>query len=88
MYKLIAVNVLGMLCLQIRGFQLGPMPEPRHLIGKVVDTDGKPVIEARIDHGTRPYACQTDREGNFALDTRASCRGPKDRVQKRTGTYT
>jgi hypothetical protein len=48
------------------------LPESQHLAGVVVDQEGNPVADARIDHSNDlPYAHQTDSEGRFALVTRA-----------------
>jgi len=44
----------------------------RHITGVVVDADGKPMAEARIDHsGDRRRAYLTDSNGKFELDTDA-----------------
>jgi hypothetical protein len=48
------------------------LPEARHINGTVVDHEGKPVGEARIDHSNdRQLVHQTDSQGTFAFDTRA-----------------
>lgn len=48
------------------------LPQGRHIVGMVVDPDGTPVAEARIDHsGVRGRPTQTNAEGRFELDTRA-----------------
>ena len=48
------------------------LPQPRHIVGVVVDADGKPVPEVRIDHtNDRGKAHTTDSSGKFELDTKA-----------------
>ena len=48
------------------------LPQPRHITGVVVASDGKPVAEARIDHSNyNGQSHQTDSNGRFELDTRA-----------------
>ncbi len=46
-------------------------PPPLHLDGVVVDTNGKPIVEASIDHTGNPQAYyKTDGNGRFAITTR------------------
>jgi hypothetical protein len=48
------------------------LPNPRHIEGVVVETDGRPVVGATIDHtNDRRRVHQTDSDGRFILDTRA-----------------
>ena len=48
------------------------LPQARHITGVVVDSEGKPVVGARIDHTTdRRHEIQTDSRGRFEVDTRA-----------------
>ena len=48
------------------------LPEVRHIVGVVVDQDGKPVAEAYIGHtDDRRQAHKTDADGKFVLDTKA-----------------
>jgi hypothetical protein len=46
-------------------------PEARHISGFVVDQEGKPVSQARIDHSSDQQVHQTDSDGRFAFDTKA-----------------
>jgi hypothetical protein len=48
------------------------LPQDRHVGGVVIDPEGNPVVDARIDHSNDlRRAHQTDSEGRFELDTRA-----------------
>lgn len=48
------------------------LPQARHIVGLVLDSEGRPIREAYVDHsGDRPWSRQTDSEGRFILDTRA-----------------
>ena len=48
------------------------LPEVRHVMGVVLDQDGKPVADAHIRHtDDRRQAHETDADGRFILDTRA-----------------
>lgn len=48
------------------------LPQARHIAGIVVDSEGKPVANANIDHSNdRPQEHRTDTTGRFELDTRA-----------------
>jgi hypothetical protein len=46
-------------------------PEWRTVSGRVVDTAGKPVASARIEHGDRRASHSTDVDGHFELTTEA-----------------
>jgi hypothetical protein len=53
-------------------FQELLLPQPRHIVGVVVEPDGRPVAGATIDHtNDRRRVHQTDSDGRFILDTRA-----------------
>lgn len=72
MWKIVSGVILVMACIGAQPFQDLLLPHARHIAGVVVDPEGKPVVEARIDHtGDRFRAFQTDSEGRFELDTRA-----------------
>ena len=59
-------------CMQAQTVQDVLLPESRHIAGMVFDPEGKPVVEARIDHsGDSRKNHQTDSKGRFELDTRA-----------------
>jgi len=48
------------------------LPHSQHVRGVVVDQDGAPVTDARVDHTSdRRKAHQTDSQGRFELDTQA-----------------
>jgi hypothetical protein len=48
------------------------LPKPRHIVGVVVDPEGRPVPNASIDHSNDlRRAHQTDSDGRFVLDTQA-----------------
>jgi hypothetical protein len=69
MWKLATWFILAAACGRTQGLLL---PQSRHIVGIVADSDGKPVAEARIDHANdRRQAHQTDSEGRFELDTDA-----------------
>jgi len=72
MWKVVIGVILVMVCIQAQTFQDLLLPQARHITGIVVDPEGKPVVEARIDHtNDRLQAHQTDSEGRFEVDTRA-----------------
>jgi hypothetical protein len=59
-------------CVHAQKWQDLLLPEPRHIVGVVVDQGGQPVAEARIDHSNdRGQVHQTDAQGRFELDTQA-----------------
>jgi hypothetical protein len=47
------------------------LPQARHIAGVVVDPEGRPVADARIDHSNSSGQGLTDSEGRFELDTKA-----------------
>jgi hypothetical protein len=68
----IVVGVILTACVQGQPLQSLLLPEARHIVGVVVDLEGKPIAEANIDHtGDLQHAHQNDSEGRFELDTRA-----------------
>jgi hypothetical protein len=72
MWKVLT-GLLGAVCV-LHSQAVNPylLPQPRHIVGLVLDSEGKPVSEAYIDHsGDRPWSHQTDSESRFVLDTRA-----------------
>jgi hypothetical protein len=72
MLRMLSALILTVSCLQ--GQPLGSLllPEAHHIVGTVIDSEGKPVAEARIDHSNDHLkAHQTDPSGRFELDTRA-----------------
>jgi hypothetical protein len=72
MWKIVIAVLLMVACMQAQTLQDLLLPQARHIAGVVVDPEGKPVVEARVDHSNdRRQAHQTDPEGRFELDTRA-----------------
>lgn len=72
MCKLVAGLVLAVACTQAQTLQELLLPQARHITGVVVDSEGEPVADARIDHSNdHRQAHQTDSDGRFELDTRA-----------------
>jgi hypothetical protein len=60
MWKIVAGVILALACIQAQAFKDFLRPQARHIVGIVVDPEGKPVAEARIDHSNdRPYAHQS-----------------------------
>lgn len=61
-----------MICAQAQPFQDLLLPQAQHIVGVVVDAEGKPVAKARIDHtGDYLHSYETDSHGRFELVTRA-----------------
>jgi hypothetical protein len=60
-------------CLPGQKWQDLLLPQAQHILGIVGDEDGKPVLEARVDHAefVRPQLHQTDSQGKFELTTQA-----------------
>src|SRR2546423_12517525 len=72
MRKIVIGVVLAVPWMKAQKFQDLLLPQERHIIGVVVDSEGKPVVEARIDHSNdNRQVHQTDSEGRFELNTRA-----------------
>jgi hypothetical protein len=72
MWKIMVAIVLVMGYVWAQPFQELLLPQARHVAGVVVDPDGKPVVEASIDHSNDyRHSYQTDSDGRFELDTRA-----------------
>jgi hypothetical protein len=69
MPRIIGLLVLAAACIQSQDLLL---PQAQHIAGVVVDSEGKAVAEAQIDHAMDgEHARQTDLNGKFELDTRA-----------------
>ena len=63
---------LAVACLDGQALNELLLPQSRHIVGAVVDTEGKPVAGARIDHSNDRFQIhQTDANGGFVLDTQA-----------------
>ena len=72
MWKMVVAVILATVCMEAQAFPDLLLPQARHITGVVVDPEGKPVVEARIDHtNQRRQAYQTDSEGRFELETTA-----------------
>jgi hypothetical protein len=72
MWKIVIVVIPVMVCMQAQTFRDLLLPQAKHIVGVVIDPEGKPVVEARIDHSNDSrQAHQTDSEGRFELDTKA-----------------
>jgi hypothetical protein len=72
MWKIVAGLVSAVALMQAQAFKDLLFPQARHIEGIVVDSEGKPIANARIDHSNDILqAHQTDTTGRFELDTRA-----------------
>jgi hypothetical protein len=72
MPKIVVGFILVMACIHAQSYQDLLLPQSRHLVVTVLDKDGKPIVEASIDHSNdRRRAHLTDSGGRFELDTRA-----------------
>jgi hypothetical protein len=72
MLKIVSGMLLAMACLDAQGLRDLLLPQDRHIVGTVVDPEGKPIPEARLDHtNDRRQLHQTDANGRFDLDTQA-----------------
>src|ERR1700730_4528131 len=72
MWKIVIAVLLMVACMQAQTLQDLLLPQARHIAGVVVDPEGKPVVEARVDHSNdRRQANQPPPAGRFELDTRA-----------------
>jgi hypothetical protein len=72
MWRTVEGTILIVACVQAQSFNDLLLPQSRHILGTVVDSEGKPIAEARIDHSNdRRQIHQTDSGGRFKLDTRA-----------------
>ncbi len=72
MWKAIAGVILAVAFIHAQALKDLLLPQTRHIVGMVVDTQGNPVVEAHIDHtNDRRHAYQTNSSGRFELDTRA-----------------
>jgi hypothetical protein len=72
MWRIVAVIVWAIVVMRAQPPKDLLLPKSRHMVGFVVDSGGKPVARADIDHANDPrQAYQTDSNGRFELDTRA-----------------
>jgi hypothetical protein len=67
----IVIGILVMFCIQAHALQDLLLPQARHIVGVVVDPEGKPVVDAHVDHSNDRQVHRTDSQGRFGLDTRA-----------------
>ena len=75
-YSLMRKLALGFMLVVVWGsaqtYQDLLLPESLHIVGVVVDPDGRTVVGASVDHsGDRRQVHQSDSDGRFVLDTRA-----------------
>jgi hypothetical protein len=69
---LIAAGVLTAAFLCAQTYRDLLLPQARSIVGTVLDVDGKPISEARIDHSDNPRErVTTDATGKFQIQTRA-----------------
>jgi hypothetical protein len=72
MLKIVSGLLLTVACLDGQGIRDLLLPQSRHIVGKVVDSDGRAIAEAQIDHSNdRRHAHQADANGRFELTTQA-----------------
>lgn len=72
MWKIVIGIIFMVARMQGQTYQDLLLAQERHIVGVVVDPEGKPVVEAHIDHSAdRQHEHQTDSAGKFELDTRA-----------------
>jgi hypothetical protein len=72
MWKLALGVIFVVVWTPAQTFQDLLLPEPRHIVGVVVEPDGRPVAEASVDHSNDYRRVhQTDSDGRFVLDSRA-----------------
>ena len=70
MWKIVAGVILSVACIQAQAFRELLLPQARHIVGVVVDPEGRPIAEANIDHSNdRRKAHQSDSDGKFELYT-------------------
>jgi hypothetical protein len=67
----IVIGILVMFCIQAHALQDLLLPQARHIVGVVFDPEGKPVVDAHIDHSNDRQVHRTDSQGRLELDTRA-----------------
>src|SRR5437879_673780 len=71
MWNIVAAILIATACLKAQKYSDLLLPKPLHIVGLVVDQEGKPIAEASIDHsGDHRRAYLTDTGGRFELDTR------------------
>jgi hypothetical protein len=72
MLRTLSGLILAVTCLQSQPLSSLLLSQAHHIVGTVVDSEGKPVADARIDHSNdRLKGHQTDPNGRFELDTQA-----------------
>jgi hypothetical protein len=72
MWRIVAGILWAVAFLQAQTFQDLLLPQARHIAGIVVDSEGRPIADAHIDHSNdRGRTHQSDTSGGFELDTRA-----------------
>lgn len=72
MRTLIAAVLLTAAFLCAQAYRDLLLPESRSVTGTVIDPDGKPLVDARIEHsGNLRETTKTDAAGKFSLQTRA-----------------
>jgi hypothetical protein len=62
---------IALVSVRAQPFQQLLLPQTRHIQGVVIDSEGRPVAGARINHSNDRLEHKTDSEGRFELDTRA-----------------
>jgi hypothetical protein len=72
MLRMVSGLLLAVAFLDGQGIRDLLLPQSRHIVGVVVDPEGKSIPEAPIDHtNDRRQLHQTDANGRFELDTQA-----------------
>ena len=71
MWKLVLGIILANAYTSGQVFQDLLLPEWRHIVGVIVDEEGKPVAEARIEHTNDREILRAGLNGRFVLDTKA-----------------
>jgi hypothetical protein len=71
MLRMVSGLLLTVACLNAQGLRDLLLPENRHIVGTVVDPEGKPIPGAPLEHADYQQTHQTDSNGRFELDTQA-----------------
>jgi hypothetical protein len=71
MLRMVSGLFLAVASLHGQGIRDLLLPQSRHIVGTVVDPEGKPIPGARLDHSDYRLSHQTDANGRFELDTQA-----------------
>jgi len=72
MWKLAVGLLFVLIWAPPQAYQEHLLRQARHIVGVVVDSEGRPVAEARIDHSNDSgQVHETDSDGRFVLDTKA-----------------